>query len=143
MFAYVFRMMRASTVDALAADYTRTAVLKGLPRGTVLRRHVLPNALVPTLAVLGTQLGWLVGGLVVVETLFRYPGLGSLIQFAAAQRDVPLLAGCAMAVAVVYGVGGLARRPRPDPARPAGAACALAGRSAASPTGRRSRSASR
>ena len=107
MFAYVFRMMRASTVDALAADYTRTAVLKGLPRGLVLRRHVLPNALVPTLAVLGTQLGWLVGGLVVVETLFRYPGLGSLIQFAAAQRDVPLLAGCAMAVAVVYGIGGL------------------------------------
>jgi peptide/nickel transport system permease protein len=107
MFAYVFRMMRASTADALAADYTRTAVLKGLPRGLVLRRHVLPNALVPTLAVLGTQLGWLVGGLVVVETLFRYPGLGSLIQFAAAQRDVPLLAGSAMAVAVVYGVGGL------------------------------------
>src|SRR3712207_7292168 len=54
--------------EALAADYTRTAVLKGLPRRTVIRRHVLPNALLPTITVLGTQLGWLVGGLVVVET---------------------------------------------------------------------------
>lgn len=108
LFAYIFRMMRTSTVDALGADYTRTAVLKGLPRGVVIRRHVLPNAILPTITVLGTQLGWLVGGLVVVETLFRYPGLGSLIQFAAVQRDVPLLAGCTMAVAVIYALGSFA-----------------------------------
>ena len=107
LFAYIFRMTRTSTIDALAADYTRTAILKGLPRGLVIRRHVLPNALLPTITVLGTQLGWLVGGLVVVETLFRYPGLGSLIQASASQRDVPLLAGCTMAVAVVYALGGL------------------------------------
>lgn len=106
LFAYLFRMTRTSTIDALAADYTRTAVLKGLPERTVLFRHVLPNALLPTIAVIGTQVGWMVGGLVVVETLFRYPGLGSLIQTAASQQDVPLLVGCTLAVAFVYALGG-------------------------------------
>lgn len=108
MFAYLFRMTRASVIDALAADYTRTAVLKGLDPRTVMRRHVLRNALPPTLAVIGAQVGWLVGGLVVVETLFKYPGIGSLLHFAATNKDLPLLVGCAIAVTGVFAVGNLA-----------------------------------
>ncbi|WP_207481094.1 ABC transporter permease [Arenibaculum pallidiluteum] len=108
LFAYVFRMTRAGVIEALAADWTRTARLKGLPPSVVVLRHVLRNALLPTIAVLGAQIGWLVGGLVVVETLFRYPGIGTLIQFAATAKDLPLLVGCAVAVTAVFALGNLA-----------------------------------
>lgn len=102
LFAYLFRMTRAGMLSELDADYTRTAVFKGLPRAVVIRRHVLRNALLPTITVIGAQLGWLVGGLVVVESLFRYPGIGSLLQSAAANKDIPLLAGGALLVALVF-----------------------------------------
>lgn len=102
LFAYLFRMTRVGMLSELDADYTRTAVLKGLPRAVVIRRHVLRNALLPTITVIGAQLGWLVGGLVVVESLFRYPGIGSLLQSAAANKDIPLLAGGALLVALVF-----------------------------------------
>lgn len=108
LFAYLFRMTRASTIEALAADYTRTAVLKGLPERIVIRRHVLRNALLPTITVIGAQLGWIVGGLVVVETLFRYPGIGSLIHFAATHKDIPLLVGCSLAITFVFAFSNLA-----------------------------------
>lgn len=108
LFAYLFRMTRASVIEALSADYTRTAVLKGLPERVVIRRHVLRNALPPTLAVAGAQLGWLVGGLVVVETLFKYPGIGSLLHVAATNKDLPLLVGCVIAVTGVFALGNLA-----------------------------------
>ena len=74
LFGYIMRMARAGTIAALDADYTRTAVLKGLPRRTVIRRHVLRNALLPTITVVATQVGYLIGGLVVVEYLFHYNG---------------------------------------------------------------------
>lgn len=102
LFAYLFRMTRAGMISELDADYTRTAVLKGLSRAVVVRRHVLRNALLPTITVIGAQLGWLVGGLVVVESLFRYPGIGSLLQSAAANKDIPLLAGGALLVTLVF-----------------------------------------
>ncbi|UEM01871.1 ABC transporter permease [Skermanella rosea] len=108
LFAYLFRMTRASMIEALASDYTRTAVLKGLPQRTVIRRHVLRNALLPTITVIGAQIGWLVGGLVVVETLFKYPGIGSLIHFAATNKDIPLLVGCSLAITFVFALGNLA-----------------------------------
>jgi len=108
LFAYLFRMARSGMLDELAADYTRTAVLKGLPPAVVIRRHVLRNALLPTITVIGAQLGWLVGGLVVVESLFRYPGIGSLMKAAADNKDIPLLAGCALLITVVYGFANLA-----------------------------------
>jgi len=102
LFAYLFRMTRAGMIAELDADYTRTAVLKGLPGAVVIRRHVLRNALLPTITVIGAQLGWLVGGLVVVESLFRYPGIGSLLHSAAANKDIPLLAGGALLVTLVF-----------------------------------------
>jgi peptide/nickel transport system permease protein len=102
LFAYLARMTRASTVQVLASEYVRTAILKGLPTREVLFRHVLRNSLLPTVTVIGSQIGWLVGGLVVVENLFGYPGLGGLLLFAALNKDVPLLETCVMIVAAVY-----------------------------------------
>jgi peptide/nickel transport system permease protein len=107
LFGYLARMARAGTVEALAADYTRTAVLKGLGARGVLWRHVLRNALLPTITVTATQLGYLMGGLVVVETLFRYPGIGGLIYAAARDRDFPMLEGGVLTVGLIYTVAGL------------------------------------
>lgn len=107
LFGYVSRMARAGTVDALQSDYARTAVLKGLPRRTVVRRHVLRNALLPTITVVAVQIGYLVGGLVVVETLFSYPGIGQLILTAATGHDLPTLEAAVLLIALVYTVANL------------------------------------
>ncbi|CAB3746640.1 ABC transporter permease [Paraburkholderia humisilvae] len=103
-FGYIARMARAGTVEALDADYTRTAILKGLPPHIVIFRHVLRNALLPTVTVAATQLGYMIGGLVVVETLFHYEGIGSLIYNAAKAKDFPMLEAGVLTVGVVYTV---------------------------------------
>jgi peptide/nickel transport system permease protein len=102
LFGYISRITRAGTIEALDADYTRTAVLKGLPQRTVIRRHVLRNSLLPTIAVIATQTGYLIGGLVVIETLFNYPGMGRLIFTAANDKDFPLLASSVLIVGIVF-----------------------------------------
>jgi peptide/nickel transport system permease protein len=102
LFGYIARMARAGTIEALDADYTRTAVIKGLPERTVIRRHVLRNSLLPTIAVVATQLGYLFGGLVVVEFIFNYNGLGQLLFRAAQQKDFPLLQSSVLLIGVVY-----------------------------------------
>lgn len=108
LFGYIARMARAGTIDALGSPYVRTAVLKGLPWRHVVRRHVLRNSLLPTITVVGVQVGWLVGGLVVIETLFTYPGIGKLMLDAAKSHDVPLLEITVLLVAVVYMLSNLA-----------------------------------
>ncbi len=108
LFGYIARMARAGTVAALEADYTRTAVLKGLPRRTVIWRHVLRNALLPTITVVATQAGYMIGGLVVVETLFHYQGIGGLIYAAAKSRDFPMLEAGVLTVGIIYVVATLA-----------------------------------
>jgi peptide/nickel transport system permease protein len=107
LFGYIARMARAGTIEVLNSDYTRTAVLKGLPRRTVLRRHVLRNSLLPTITVIATQTGYLIGGLVVVETLFNYQGLGNLIYKAAVNKDFPMLEAGVLVIGVVYVVATL------------------------------------
>nr|WP_157025784.1 ABC transporter permease [Paraburkholderia heleia] len=107
-FGYLARIARAGTITALDADYTRTAILKGLPSHVVIVRHVLRNALLPSVTVAATQLGYLIGGLVVVESLFRYPGVGSLIFNAAKAKDFPLLEAAVLAVGAVYTLANLA-----------------------------------
>jgi peptide/nickel transport system permease protein len=102
LFGYIARMARAGTVEALDSDYARTAMLKGLPRGVMIRRHVLRNSLLPTITVIATQAGYLIGGLVVVETLFRYNGIGLLTYNAANQHDIPMLEACVLTIGVVY-----------------------------------------
>jgi peptide/nickel transport system permease protein len=108
LFGYIARMARAGTIEALDSDYARTATLKGLPRGVMIRRHVLRNALLPTITVVATQTGYLIGGLVIVETLFRYQGIGSLVYNAATNKDFPMLEACVLTIGIVYMVATLA-----------------------------------
>lgn len=104
LFGYIARMARAGMIEALDSDYTRTAVLKGLTWRQVVWRHVLRNALLPTITVVATQAGYLIGGLVVIETLFRYPGIGSLIFTAAKQKDFPMLESGVLVIGIAFGV---------------------------------------
>ena len=107
LFGYIARMARAGTIEALNSDYARTATLKGLKRSVVIRRHVLRNSLLPTITVIATQLGYLIGGLVIVETLFNYQGIGNLIYTAAKSKDFPMLAAGVLTIGVVYMVATL------------------------------------
>jgi peptide/nickel transport system permease protein len=102
LYGYIARMARAGTIEALDSDYVRTATLKGLPRWVVIRRHVLRNSLLPTITVIATQTGYLIGGLVVVERLFTYPGIGTLIINAANNKDFPMLEAGVLLIGVVY-----------------------------------------
>jgi peptide/nickel transport system permease protein len=99
---YIARMARVGTVQVLSMPYIRTAVLKGVPRRRVVFGHVLRNAMVPTVTVIGSQVGWLIGGLVVVETLFAYPGIGQVMVQSALNHDVPVLEASVLMVAIVY-----------------------------------------
>jgi len=106
-FGYIARVARVGTLEALNADYTRTAILKGLPWPTVLRRHVLRNALLPTITVTASLVGYLAGGLVVVETLFHYRGIGALIYSAAKAKDFPMLEAGVLTVGAIYALASL------------------------------------
>jgi len=99
---YIARMARVGTVQVLGMPYIRTAVLKGLPRRRVIFGHVLRNAMVPTVTVIGSQIGWLIGGLVVIEWLFVYQGIGNLMLVSAQTHDVPMLEASVLMVALIY-----------------------------------------
>lgn len=102
LFGYIARMARTGTIDALESDYTRTAYLKGLATATVIRRHVLRNSLLPTIAVIATQMGYLIGGLVVIEKLFNYNGIGQRIYTAAQNKDFTMLQSGVLVIGLVY-----------------------------------------
>lgn len=102
MFGYVSRMQRSSMIQVMHSDYIRAAILKGMPRKYVIFRHGLKNALLPTITIIGMNMGWLFGGLVVVETLFGFPGMGSLLMTAIKTRDVPLIEACVLLITVIY-----------------------------------------
>jgi peptide/nickel transport system permease protein len=107
LFGYIARMARAGMIEALDSDYTRTAILKGLPRRTVIWRHVLRNALLPTISVIATQTAYLIGGLVIIETLFHYQGIGGLIFTAASKKDFPMLQAGVLTVGAVFTMASL------------------------------------
>ena len=107
LFAYIQQMARAGTVEALNSDYARTATLKGLPRSVVIRRHVLRNSLLPTITVVATQVGYLIGGLVIVEVIFHYNGMGFLLYTAATKKDIPMLEAGVLVIGVIYMVATL------------------------------------
>lgn len=102
LFGYIARIARAGTIESLNADYTRTAYMKGIPTTTVVRRHVLRNSLLPTIAVVATQMGYLIGGLVVIEKIFNYNGIGQRIYTAAQYKDVTMLESGVLLVGIVY-----------------------------------------
>jgi len=99
---YVARIMRASMIEVLESDYVEMARLKGLPERTVLVRHALPNALGPVFQVIALNLAYLAGGIIIVEYVFNYAGIGSAIQEAVVNHDLPVVQALAMLIAGVY-----------------------------------------
>ena len=108
LLAYVMRMTRSSMIEVLRQNYIRTAYLKGLPENTVIFRHALKNALLPTVTLIANNIGFLIGGIVIVEMVFAYPGLGQLMINAISYRDIPTLQSCAMVIAAIYILANLA-----------------------------------
>ena len=102
LLAYIARLTRAGVIEELKKPYVRTADLKGLPRGTVIFKHVLRNALLPTITIIAISFGWLISGLVVIENVFNYPGLGRLLVFAIDRRDLPLMQAVVMVTVVGF-----------------------------------------
>ena len=100
--AHITRITRSSMIEVMKTPYVRTARLKGLPREMVLFKHALRNAMLPTVTVIAFNIGWMLGGVVLVEQVFSYPGLGSLVLFAIQQRDLPLLQASMLFVAGGY-----------------------------------------
>lgn len=105
--AHIARQTRSEMADVLASDYVRAARLKGLPERLVLRRHALPNALAPTIAVISLDVGYLLGGIIVVEEIFAWPGLGRLLIYALENRDLPVIQGVTLVLAMVYAASNL------------------------------------
>ncbi len=99
---YITRILRASTIEVLESEYVMMARLKGLPERLVLNRHAVPNALAPAIQVTALNLAWLAGGVVVVEYLFNFPGIGSLLVDAVANRDMPMVQAICLIIAAVY-----------------------------------------
>ncbi len=106
--AHISRQTRSEMVDVLHSDYVRAAVLKGLPKRTVLIKHALRNALLPTITVLALDVRYLLGGIVIVEEVFAFPGIGRLTVFAVQNRDLPLIQACVLILAAVCALASLA-----------------------------------
>jgi peptide/nickel transport system permease protein len=108
LIAHVSRLTRSSMIETLRSNYIRNARAKGLPERTIIFRHALRNALLPTITVLAIDVGWLMGGIVVVETVFAYPGLGRLLVFAIERHDLPLIQAAILIIAAIYAFANLA-----------------------------------
>ncbi len=106
--AHMTRMTRASMLDVLEQPYIRAARLRGLRPRLVILRHALRNALLPTVGIVAINVGFLIGGIVVVETVFAYPGLGRLMVDAVNHRDVPVIQMAALVIAITYALANLA-----------------------------------
>lgn len=99
---YLTRILRSTMIETLDSDYVELARLKGVPENLVLRRHALPNTVVPTIQVTALQLAWLVGGVVLIEYLFNYPGIGASLVDSVRNSDFPIVQALAMIIAAVY-----------------------------------------
>jgi ABC-type antimicrobial peptide transport system permease subunit len=108
LLAYIGRMTRTNVIDVMETDYIRSAILKGLPYRRVVIRHALRNALLPSITIIASNVGWLLGGIVVTESLFGYPGLGRLLLFAVQSRDVMVIQDVTLLIALIYAFSNLA-----------------------------------
>jgi peptide/nickel transport system permease protein len=102
MVAYIIRMVRTSLINVMDSDYVQMATLKGLPQRRIVLAHALPNALLPTISAVALTVAWLIGGVVVVETVFNYPGVGRLMVSAVQDRDLPLVQALGLLGAAFY-----------------------------------------
>jgi peptide/nickel transport system permease protein len=99
---YIARIMRASMVDVLESDYVEMARLKGLPEGKVLWRHAVPNGIAPAIQVIALNLAYLAGGIVTIEFVFGYPGIGGAFVDSVSNRDLPVVQALALLIAALY-----------------------------------------
>lgn len=104
---YITRMTRAGMLEELKRPYVRTATLKGIPWRQVIVRHALRNALLPSIAVIALSIGWLMGGLVVIENVFNFPGIGSLLVTAVTQKNLPVLQAISVIIVFFYSIANL------------------------------------
>ncbi|MEM7126165.1 MAG: ABC transporter permease [Chloroflexota bacterium] len=102
MTAHILRMVRTSVIDVMAGDFVQMAKLKGVPYWQIVFKHALPNALLPSIPVIALTIAWLLGGLVIIEKVFNFPGLGNEMLNAIALRDIPVVLAIAMLLAAVY-----------------------------------------
>lgn len=102
MTAHILRMVRSSVIEVMNGDYIQMATLKGVPYWQMVFRHALPNALLPAINVVALTIAWLLGGVVVIEVVFNYPGLGRMMIDAISDRDLPVVQALALIVATVY-----------------------------------------
>ena len=102
MVAHILRLVRTNMIDVLTSDYVQMAILKGVPHWSIVFKHALPNAMLPTINVVALTLAWLLGGVAIIETVFNYPGIGQLMITAITDRDFGLVQGIAIILAVIY-----------------------------------------
>jgi peptide/nickel transport system permease protein len=107
LLGYISRLTRAGVIEELKKPYVRTATLKGLSQSQIIIKHVLRNALLPTITVIALSIGWLIGGLIVIESVFNYPGLGALMVTAVEQKNTPLLQAVVMVIIFTIAVSNL------------------------------------
>jgi peptide/nickel transport system permease protein len=100
--AHILRMVRSSVIDTAGADFILMARMKGVPERQIVRRHLLPNAILPTIPVIGLTLAWLLSGVVIVESAFNYPGIGRMAVNAVADRDLPLVQAITLIFGLIY-----------------------------------------
>lgn len=105
---YIARLTRAGVLEELGKPYVRTARLKGLPPAQVLTRHVLRNALLPTITVIAISVGWLIGGIVIIENVYNYAGIGSELVRAVEQKNLPVLQAISTLIVGVFALANLA-----------------------------------
>ncbi|MEQ8673528.1 MAG: ABC transporter permease [Aggregatilineales bacterium] len=108
LLGYVSRMTRAGVIDELKKPYVRTAILKGIPQRQVIFKHVLRNALLPTITVIAISIGWLIGGLVVIEEVFNFPGLGKELVDAVQAKNIPMIQAIVMLIVLAFALANLA-----------------------------------
>ncbi|SEH31016.1 ABC transporter permease [Rhizobium sp. NFR12] len=107
LMAHIARQVRSEMSEVLSSDYIRAARLKGLTERRVIRRHALPNSLAPAVAVISLDIGYLLGGIIVVEEIFAWPGLGRLLIYALENRDLPVIQAVTLLLAAVYALSNL------------------------------------
>lgn len=107
LLGYVSRMARAGVIDELKKPYVRTATLKGIPQRQIIVKHVLRNALLPTITVIAISIGWLIGGLVVIEEVFNYPGLGRELIAGVKAKNVPMIQAIVMIIVLAFALSNL------------------------------------
>jgi len=102
MVAHILRLVRTNMIDVMLSDYVQMARLKGVPTIKIVFQHALPNAMLPTINIIALTIAWLVGGVAIVETIFNYPGIGSLMIHGITDKDLPLIQGIAIILSAIF-----------------------------------------